>query len=170
MKINVSENLINSINEFLNKNNIGNRSFGNGSKRNQLVGLIGEFETYKYFFNCYPNFKIGFDGGIDFIYNGKKIDVKTMERKGFVKPNYVNNFYHCQRDYDSNTLIFCNYNNIENVIEICGWIPKIEIDTKAIYYPTGTIRKRFDGSEFELKQSIYEIEMKDLYNIETIKV
>lgn len=168
MKINVPDNLINSINEFLNTNNIGNRSFGNGNKRNQLVGLIGEFTTYKYFFNFYPNFKIGFDGGIDFIYKDKKIDVKTMERKGFVKPNYVNNFYHCQKDYDSDTLIFCNYNNIQNVIEICGWIPKSELDTKAIYYPKDTIRTRFDGSEFKLNQSIYEIEMKDLNSIENI--
>lgn len=168
MKINVPDNLINSINKFLNTNNIGNRSFGNGNKRNQLVGLIGEFTTYKYFFNCYPDFKIGFDGGIDFIYKDKKIDVKTMERKGFVKSNYVNNFYHCQKDYDSDTLIFCNYNNIQNVIEICGWIPKSELDTKAIYYPKDTIRTRFDGSEFKLNQSIYEIEMKDLNSIENI--
>ena len=168
MKINIPDNLINSINEFLNTNNLGNRSYGNGNKRNQLVGLIGEFITYNYFFNCYPDFKTGFDGGIDFIYKNKKIDVKTMERKGFVKPDYVNNFYHCQKDYNSDTLIFCNYNNIQNVIEICGWIPKIELDTKAIYYQKDTIRTRFDGSEFKLNQSIYEIKMKDLYNIKTL--
>ncbi len=56
---------------------MGNRHSANGNKENQLVGLLGEVLT-KEVFNVKHKFTNGFDGGFDFLYKNKKVDVKTM--------------------------------------------------------------------------------------------
>ena len=143
--------------KWLQNNTIANRGKFDGTKENQLLGLIGEFEVHNYLLGYYPEFKKGFDGGIDIVYKGKTIDVKTMGRNVDIKMEYVNNFYSCQLKYDCDVLIFASINKQDNTFQICGWIDKKNIPRKSIFYEQGEKRYRDDGSYFELEADTYEI-------------
>ena len=67
--------------KWLQSNNIANRGEFDGDKQKQLVGLIGEFEVHNYLLGYYPEFKKGFDGGVDIIYKDKTIDVIVSDHK-----------------------------------------------------------------------------------------
>jgi hypothetical protein len=172
-KIQVPVSLITSIAEYLKDHNLGNRGIEDGNRRKQEVGLIGELVVHHFLFGTYPDLTRrpdGFDGGYDILYRGKRIDVKTMERKSYVRPDYVNNFYILQEGHHADTIVFCSYHNVDNVIEICGWIPKNELGTRGIYYAAGTPRKRTDGSSFIFRQNNYEVKNKDLNDMNTLKI
>jgi hypothetical protein len=171
-KIQVQESLITSIAEYLKHHNLGNRGVEDGNRRKQEVGLIGELVIHHFLFGKYPDLTKrpdGYDGGYDILYNGKRIDVKTMERKSYVRPDYVNNFYILQENHHADIIVFCSYHNIDGVIEICGWLPKNELAIRGIYYPAGTQRIRTDGSTFIFRQSNYEVKNKDLNDMDTLK-
>lgn len=171
-KIAVPDALIISIREYLKDHNLGNRGVEDGSPRKQEVGLIGELIVHHYLHNKYLNLSEkldGFDGGYDILFKDKKIDVKTMERKSYVRPNFVNNFYIMQEGHDAEIIVFCSYHNMDNIIEICGWLPKSELHTRGIFYAAGTKRNRTDGSSFTFRQDNYEVEVKDLDDIDTLK-
>ncbi|WP_242929024.1 hypothetical protein [Pontibacter vulgaris] len=170
-RIPVKADLISTIETYLKSHNLGNRGVEDGSKRKQLVGLIGELLTQELLHGRITdlNEKLdGFDGGYDILYKGYKIDVKTMERKSYVRPNYVNNFYILQEEHDADIIVFCSYHSTDNVLEVCGWIPKNELSKRGIFYAAGTKRLRTDGSFFNFRQDNYEVENKDLYSIETL--
>ena len=88
-----------------------------------------------------------------------------MERKSYVRPSYVNNFYIMQEHHNADTVVFCSYHAVDNVVEICGWLPKNELGTRGIYYAAGTQRNRTDGTNFIFRQDNYEVENKDLDDI-----
>lgn len=172
IQISVPQSLIASIEDYLKDHNLGKRGFEDGTPSKQKVGLIGELLVSNYLLGSYPDLKKRpdvFDGGYDILYRGKKIDVKTMERKTYVRPNFVNNFYILQEGHNADIIIFCSYNFIANVLEICGWLPKNELSKRGIYYEAGTKRIRTDGSFFHFRQSNYEVENKDLDFIDTLK-
>ena len=168
MRIKLQQSTIKTVKDFLNGNSVANRGKFDGSKRNQAVGLACELEAHNYLLGYYPILKNGFDGGIDFVYKGLTIDVKSMERKGYVKDYYVNNFIRLQERYNTDVLLFCNYNNKERVVELCGWIYKKELNDKAKLYKAGELRTRSDGSTFELTVDNYEIGMNQLRSINEI--
>lgn len=168
----VPKQLIAYIRQYLEKHNLGNRGFEDGNKRKQEVGLIGELIVHNYLLNSYPNLdekQDGFDGGFDLTYRGKTIDVKTMERKSYVRPHYVNNFYIIQEAHEADIIVFCSYHSVDEVIQLCGWLPKSELSNRGIYYAAGTIRNREDGSSFEFRQDNYEVENQNLDDIQLLK-
>ena len=128
MILNIDYNLKKEVWNYLKNNNIGNRSKANGSKEEQFVGLLGEISVKKYF-NINHKYENGFDGGFDFIYKGRKFDVKTMGRNVDPKPYYVNNFITYQLDYDCDAYIFCSLNKKTNKLSVCGWLTKDELKT-----------------------------------------
>lgn len=145
---------------FIDNNNIANRGRFDGNKTNQLVGTIGEVAFYKHLYKEFPKTKSGFDEGTDIIFEGASIDVKTMQRKVFMREDFVNNFIGLQKNYKTDVLVFLNYNTEVGeygTIEICGWIFKLDLYKVANYYKAGTIRKRNDGTEFTLKEDLFEI-------------
>lgn len=171
-RITVPPALITSIREYLKHHNLGNRGVEDGSPRKQEVGLIGELIVHHYLFENYPNLrekKDGFDGGFDILFNDKRIDVKTMERKSYVRPDFVNNFYIMQEGHNAEIIVFCSYHNTDHVIEICGWLPKPELKKRGIFYAAGTQRHRTDGSSFTFRQDNYEVEVKDLDPIDSLR-
>ncbi len=171
-RFNVENHLIHLVEEYLQNHNLGNRGIEDGDHAKQRIGLIGELTVYKYLFNEYPDLNLrqdGFDGGHDIKFNGLLIDVKTMGRKSYVRPNFVNNFYLLQSNHNSDTLVFCSFHTVDNVLEICGCLPKLALSAKGIYYATGTRRIRSDGSSFTFRQNNYEVENKDLDDIELLK-
>jgi hypothetical protein len=168
----VEDKLISDIEGYLQDHDLGNRGVEDGDYTRQKIGLIGELTVHKYFFDTYPDLAFkedGFDGGYDIEYNGRLIDVKTKGRRTYAKPNFVNNFYLLQANHNDNTIVFCSYHTTEHVLEICGWLPKSELATKGIYYAAGTSRQRTDGSSFIFRQDNYEVENKNLYDIEVLK-
>jgi len=168
----VEDDLILKVEEYLQNHNLGNRGFEDGDYSRQKIGLIGELTVHKFLFDKYPDLTFredGFDGGYDIKYNGKLIDVKTMGRRTYAQPDFVNNFYLLQADHNSDTIIFCSYHTIDHVLEICGWLPKEELSTKGKYYAAGTSRIRIDGSSFQFLQNNYEVENKNLIDIERLK-
>tara|TARA_Y100000310_G_C20124929_1_gene553192 strand:- start:25 stop:549 length:525 start_codon:yes stop_codon:yes gene_type:complete len=142
---------------YLKTNSIAKRGRFDGNKENQLLGLIAEFEIHNLLLGHYPEFKSGFDNGVDIIYKGKSIDVKCMGRNVYVKMDYVNNFLECQLKYNCDVLIFASINKEENCLQICGWIYKKDIPKKSILYEKGERRYRTDGTYFTLQENTYEI-------------
>ena len=151
---------------FLKKNNLGNRLEANGNKEQQFVGLIGEIMVVNLFGLEYK-FSQGFDGGFDFIYKGKKIDVKTMGRTVDPKPYFVNNFIAFQKDFNCDYYIFTSLNKKTNELTICGYLSKEDLLKKSTLYKKGTKRTRTNGTSFILKADTYEIEN---FNLKKYKI
>lgn len=147
---------------FVAENNLGMRGVFDGNKRNQFVGILGQVAFYKYLFGTLPDLVSGFDEGIDLVYKEYSFDVKTMERKVFMRDYFVNNFVALQLKYDTDVLLFLSYNSSSNIIEICGWIFKRDLETKATFHPAGSIRTRSDGSTFVVQQDLYEVNQSEL--------
>lgn len=149
---------------YLKNNNMGNRHSANGNKENQLVGLLGEVLT-KQVFNIEHKFSSGFDGGFDFLYNNKKVDVKTMGRNVFMKDEYVHHLIAFQDKFDCEIYIFNSLNKKNNILEICGWVTKDQLLQRSKFIKKGTERKRNNGTTFLLKTDGYFIKNNQLNNI-----
>lgn len=170
-RVEVPAELITSINEYLKTHSLAHRGFEDGNRRKQEIGLIGELIVHNLLFGNYPDLNErsdGFDGGYDILFHEKRIDVKTMERKSYVRPDFVNNFYLLQERHQADAIVFCSYHNYDNVLEICGWLPKKELAIRGIYYAAGTQRIRSDGSSFTFRQNNYEVQNKNLNDISTL--
>ena len=169
MILNIPSNLKLQCWDYLSKNNMGNRHSANGNKEQQLTGIIGQCVVMELFQLEYINGKDGFDNGIDIVYTNIfgsiSLDVKTMGRTTSVKPNYTNNFIALQDYFNPEGYIFCSYNKLNKVLTICGWITKQEFINKRRLYPKGTIRERSNGTTFETKADLYEIDVIDLNDI-----
>lgn len=172
VKIPIENKLISDVRNYLKTHNLANRGKEDGSRKKQEVGLIGELAVDYYLLGTYPDLSkklAGFDGGYDLVFQGKRIDVKTMERNSYVMPHFVNNFYIMQKEYHCDLLVFCSYHSTDKVVEICGYMPKKELSARGTYFGKGTKRKRADGTTFMFRQSNYEIKNKDLDDIEKLK-
>lgn len=167
-KVKVNQNIIEYCKDQVDKYNFGKRSSANGNKEQQLTGIIGQSVVMNLFGLGNVNGEDGFDDGVDILYNNKKIDVKTMGRQTDVKQNYTNNFLKLQDHYSTEIYIFCSYHKTKEELTICGWIDKTDFINKRRYYPKGTERKRFDGTTFETFADLYEIDNKDLNQVNNI--
>ena len=156
-RINIDTTMKNYVVDFVKNNNVANRGQFDGDKNKQYIGILGQVAFYNYLFNEFPKLETGFDNGIDLTYKNFSIDVKTMGRKGFMKESYVNNFVGLQKNYKVDILVFLNFNYFENVIEICGWIWKNDLEKVANIYPKGAIRIRDDKKEIICEAELYEI-------------
>jgi len=164
----ISDDILDYVEQLLEKYNFGQRGYADGNQTEQRTGLIGQTYIQEIFGFGRPTGEGGFDNGIDFIFNDKKIDVKTMGRTVKPKPDYVNNFIGLQKSYESNVFIFCSYNKKNNILTICGWITKTDFFIRASFYPKGTLRYRNDGTCFETKTDLYEIENNQIHDVFTI--
>ena len=146
-----------SKNLVLNKN-YGRRGKFDGTTRQQFIGVLSE--NYIRYILDLPLMKLedDFDGGYDLIWNDMKVDVKSMERKGFPKPHYVNNVLASQMSYQAEAFIFCSVNVPKKVLTICGWITKEDFKDKAKLYTQESGRRRDDGTIMSLKADNWEIE------------
>jgi hypothetical protein len=147
--------------------NFGQRDRGNGNKEQQLTGIISESVIRKSFGLDLIDGANGFDGGWDILFNGIKIDVKTMGRTTEVKYKYTNNFIKLQENHIADVYIFCSYNKISKELTMCGWIDKKTFQQKRKFYPKGSIRERFDKTTFEVIEDLYEIDNNELNDIQS---
>jgi hypothetical protein len=142
----------------VNKYNFGKRGYADGSKAEQYTGILGQNVVCNYYNKPLVNGKGGFDGGVDFYIKGKKVDVKTMGRKGAVRPGYTNNFLAAQDGYDTDIYLFCSINKTDSILTICGWVTKEQFKNRRVFHKQGSIRIRNDGSTIKLKADLYEID------------
>jgi len=163
----VSESMIEHCKKLVERFNFGNRYTGNGSKEQQLTGIIGQGAVMS-LFDCglVEANENGFDGGVDFVYEGVRIDVKTVGRNTDIntKYDYANNFSKFQDSYDNDAYIFCSLNKKKNRLVLCGWIDKPTFVLRRILYPKGSFRSRFDGSQFEVLYDNFEIMNSQLFS------
>lgn len=164
----VKPTLIEHCKTVLAKHNFGKRYTANGTKEQQLTGIIGQSVVMDFFNDGYVDGSSGFDDGVDLVYNGKTIDVKTMGRTTRVKLGYTNNFLKLQDYFKTDIYIFCSYHKIKHVLTVCGWISKADFVKKRKYFPKGSARTRFDKTTFTTFADLYEIDNADLNNVNSI--
>lgn len=161
----VKNSLISHCESLLETHNFGHRYTANGTKEQQLTGIIGQCVVMSLFGLEKITGNSGFDNGVDLIVNNKSIDVKTMGRTTHVKPNYTNNFLKLQDYFKPDIYIFCSYHKRKKIVTICGWITKQAFIKKRRFYPKGSIRTRNDRTTFKTFADLYEIDNKDLNDV-----
>ena len=147
------------------RGNMGNRGDGSdGSKEQQLIGIIGQNMMNLAIGKPLMQPGGGFDGGVDFDIFGLKFDVKTMGRSVAPRIDFVNNLVKSQTKFNVDGYVFMSLNKTNNVLTVCGWLPKLTFLERAQLYTKGTIRTRADGTTFEMKTDTYEIPNQDLFH------
>lgn len=147
---------------LVNNCNYGRRGKFDGDKSKQLVGMLAQTVLADYLKQPRPDTSEGFDGGYDYIINGKKVDVKCMSRKGYVIGNYVHNLIAYQKNYDVDYYIFTSLNTTTNELEICGVINKEQFFSKADLFEKGTVRHK-GKTAFTLEAPTYELKQYKLF-------
>ena len=147
---------------LVNNCNYGRRGKFDGDKSKQLVGMLAQTVLADYLKQPRPDTSEGFDGGYDYIINGKKVDVKCMSRKGYVIGNYVHNLIAYQKNYDVDYYIFTSLNTTTNELEICGVINKEQFFSMADLFEKGTVRHK-GKIAFTLEAPTYELKQYKLY-------
>ena len=148
--------------------NFGRRGYGDGNQKEQLTGIIGQTVLADVLGLDRPNGAGGFDNGVDFVINGRKVDIKTMSRTVPVRDHYVHNFIGYQMRYNVDFYIFASYNTRTGVLSICGFVSKEEFLERAKLYNKGDLRYRDDGTSFPTKAPLYEIRQSDLNQVATL--
>ncbi len=164
----INPNMVQDCVKYLKTHNMANRGIFDGSKQDQLIGLVGEMETHYLLKGEYQDLKIKkneFDGGVDIVHNKDTYDVKTMARTVYTKIDFVNNFAKCQEDYKCDRIIFTSINKTAKQIEFCGWIYKNELPLISDLIKKGDVRERNNGTTFIVKEDMYEIPMCELRDI-----
>lgn len=141
--------------DLVSRVDFGQRDEFNGDKIKQYTGILGETVMADMIGHDRPNGEGGYDNGIDFIIFGVRVDLKTMGREYFVKDHYVNNLVASQLESDTDVYVFASINKNKGIMTVCG--SKFKKDFDKYFIPKGTIRKRDDGTEFEVARDMYEI-------------
>lgn len=164
----IKQNVITYCKELLKTNNFGLRGVADGNYLEQLRGIIGQSVILD-LLDMPALEPTGFDGGIDIIHNGKSYDIKSMGRNGAPKSYFVNNLIGHQKDYKVDRYMFLSLNRNDLMLTICGWIDKKDFFDKASFYPEGTKRNRSDGTFFNTKADLYELENSKLNQINSLQ-
>ncbi len=110
--VRVTAEQLNFAQDMVNRYNFGMRGYGDGNKKEQLTGIIGQTVFADLLGFPRPNGADGFDNGVDFVINGRKVDIKTMSRTVPVRDHYVHNFIGYQRKYSVDYYVFASYSSI----------------------------------------------------------
>lgn len=149
--------------------NFGQRGRGDGNKREQLTGILGQMVFADLINAERPDGATGFDGGKDFEINHKRVDIKTMTRSVPMRPDFVHNFVGYQKDYPVDYYVFASFNKTKEILTVCGYIGKEEFFRRAEFFPEETVRKRANGTSFSTFAPLYELRQEDLHSPKTIE-
>jgi len=156
---------------YLDKGSIANRGEFDGNYSQQFFGLLAQVVVGDLLGCERPSNNGEFDGGWDLKHKGKLIDVKCEIRTvDFRVSEFVHNLVGSQMVYCADSFIFVSYNKTTGVFEICGFINKEDMKSKAKCFPVGTLRERTDGTSFSVEGTggLYEIENKHLSPFEDL--
>lgn len=164
----IKQNVITYCKELLKTTNFGQRGVDDGNYLEQLRGIIGQSVILD-LLDLPPLEPAGFDGGVDMIWNQKRYDIKSMGRNCAPKPYFVNNLIGHQKDYTVDRYMFLSLNRNDLMLTICGWIDKKDFFNTASFYPKNTKRTRSDGTFFNTKADLYELENSKLNQINNLQ-
>jgi len=154
----VPDDVVEASKEYAFQHNLGNRGdCSDGNKEQQLIGIIGQNSINFLMGKPMMAENFGFDGGIDCNIFGLNFDVKTMGRMVEPKIDFVNNLIESQTSFSPDAYLFLSLNKSNYILTICGWLPKRELQEKAILHKRGATRIRADGASFQMKADTYEI-------------
>lgn len=135
----------------------------------QLVGIFSQIVLADLLGLPRPTGEEGFDGGYDFIIDGKRVDLKTMARNVDVQPHYVHNFVGYQLKYDCQYYLFASFNIERGVLTLCGVIDKQHFIDRSLHFDKGDVRYRDDGTSFVTRAPLYEIRQDDLEPLNSLE-
>jgi hypothetical protein len=165
----VPEATIKYVDGLLAKYNFGKRSVANGNFEQQWAGMIGQTIIQEMMGCGKPTGEGGFDGGIDFVYRGLTVDVKTALRNTESRWNFPNNFMACQLAYKTDIVLFTAFNRKVSLLTVLGWIWKKEIEKKGEFHKKGDVRNRDDGTALIMPVDTYEIHMEHLHQVDSVE-
>lgn len=146
--------------------NMGMRGRFDGNSLQQLFGLLGQVVTADILGVPRPEVTGQPDGGVDFIINGKTVDLKVVLRNSYAKTDWMVNLPEPQAKYPTEFLLFMNYNKESGVFQYLGFISKKDFLEKAKYHPVGSTIKRDDGTLLEIQGcAMYDLPIKKLRSI-----
>ena len=158
--IQVSPEQIKYVESLLKKVNFGQRGDADGDYNMQRTGIIGQVVVCDLFKKPRPTGD-GFDKGVDIELHNTTIDVKTMGRTVPFRKNrgYVHNFMGSQAHFDTQIYLFCSLNTTNNILTICGWLPKKDFFERSSHFKHGEIRVNHRGKRIAIrgKTGMYEI-------------
>lgn len=170
--VKVENSLITHCETVLKTHDFGKRFTANGTKKQQLTGIIGQSVVMSFFNLGFVDGSGGCDDGVDLVVNNKTIDVKTMGRTTDVKKSYTNNFLKLQDYFKTELYIFCSYHKTKQELTVCGWIDKVNLIEKRHFFPKGTIRTRTNNTTFTTFADLFEIDncnLNDVLSIDDLK-
>lgn len=162
IKIKIKQEQMDYAKYLVNNCNYGTRGRFDGDKSKQFVGMLAQTVLADYLRQPRPTISKGFDGGYDYVINGKKVDVKCMARKGSVIGDYVHNLIAYQKDYKVDYYIFTSLDTSKDILEVCGVIKKDDFFTQADFYDKGTVRYKGRKS-FRLQAPLFELRQYKLH-------
>ena len=158
--IHVTSEQIEYVEDLLSRVNFGCRGDADGDYKMQRTGIIGQVVVCDLFKQPRP-IGDGFDNGVDLELCGLTIDVKTMGRTVPFKrgKGYVHNFMGSQIHFNTQIYLFCSLNITNNVLTICGWLPKKLFFERSSYFKQGEIRVNDRGKRIAVrgKAGMFEI-------------
>ena len=157
--------------KYLGRHNLGNRGRFDGSRKDQYIGLLGEFAVRQYLGIDVEEYrsKEGFDDGVDIVVsNGMTIDVKTIARGTNPQPHFDVNILDTQKSYNVHIYVFCSHNTKSNETTICGWRSKKMFFADSTFYEKGEKKVRDDGSVWIIRASMHNLRISQLHEIEEL--
>ena len=126
----------------------------------KIAGNLGEVV----FSHTYPSaIRISHnDTEADFIYKGKRLDVKTKRTTVNPKPHYEVTISSYQKDFNADIYFFYYFNYSENLIWSLGWLTKTDFFQKARFMRKGEIEQY---NNWKISEDCYIAKIADLNKI-----
>lgn len=151
---------------YLQEHSLGHRGSFDGAYISQFFGLLGQVVVSDLVGYSRPSGPGGFDGGVDLTINGVTVDVKTVIRSSDAKMNWKVNLTGTQALYQTDVLLFLNYNRTEGVFTFLGWLSKKDFLARALLNRVGDKITRDDGSVLEVVgMPFYDLTIRNLQPI-----
>lgn len=153
---------------LVNNNNYGKRDADNGNKTDQLVGIAAQCAIMDLLGYELPPITDKPDNGIDIIYKGIKIDIKTNSYNNKPKNNFIANIFAAQKNYETDVYIFSVLHKFNRTLTITGWIDKSEFFTKAIARKKGDLITTPFGTTYKLRSTDYAVKISELNQVDNL--
>lgn len=137
--------------------NFGRRGIDDGTKEQQLHGVIAQNALALAFGFPFVAASNMWDGGYDFEVGSQRIDIKNVTRNVTPKLEYEARVVTEQLKYNVHIYLFTSYNQKDNLLTVCGWLPKDIFLDRARIYERGDIVVRDDGTTFTCRLNTHQI-------------
>ena len=157
--------------KYLGRHSLANRGRFDGSRKDQYIGLLGEYVVRQYLGIDVEEYrsKEGFDDGVDIVANnGMTIDVKTISSRSAVRPHFQVNIAATQKSYNVHMYVFCHHNTKNNETTICGWRSKKMYFEDATYMAKGEQKVLDNGAVLTYRAASYDLRISQLHDIEEL--